>query len=67
MDKGPWTAQIWKNSRTGSVYVVQSEDFKYDVALEISGDFEPTDRLKYAEWLAALLTKACASDAAGKP
>lgn len=57
-DKGPWKAETWER-KTGRVYVVQSDDFTHDVALEISGDFLPEDRMKYAEWLAQLLTAAC--------
>ena len=59
MDKGPWSVQVWE---AGRVLVLQSDDFKHDVALEISGDFEDWEkRREYATWLANLLTRACST------
>jgi hypothetical protein len=51
-DKGPWIAQPGLDGR----YNVGSEDFEYDVWLNISGDFgTPEIRKQYCEWLAAKL------------
>lgn len=56
MDKGPWKVDVWARSRT---VVLQSDDFEHDVALEISGDFSDFDeQIKYANWLADVLTRA---------
>lgn len=61
MDKGPWKAEVWTRVG-GRVAVLQSDDFEHDVALEISGDFEDWEqRMKYAEWLAGVLTRATAN------
>lgn len=41
--RGPWFVDKWSESRLA----IQSEDFKHDAALELTGDFESPDQ-KYA-------------------
>lgn len=58
MDKGPWKVETWTRT-AGKFVIVQSDDFKHDVSLEISGDFGDKDELlAYAEWLAGVLNRA---------
>jgi len=48
-DRGLWVVQQW----AGSKVVLQSDDFKHDVALEINGDFEELEQKReYATALA---------------
>lgn len=50
VDRGPWVAQKWSEKRV----VLQSDDFKHDVALIVNGDFADVEqRMAYAEGLAA--------------
>jgi hypothetical protein len=57
-DRGPWVAA----NRKRDIVVLQSEDFHHDVALILSGDFKDfASKMRYAEWLSSLLTKACSS------
>lgn len=59
MDRGPWVVQLWPGSDLGGKHervVLQSEDFRHDVALIITGDFEDLDQKKqYALDLATAL------------
>ena len=51
-DAGPWMVDTW----SGGEIVLQSDDFKYDVALKISGDFGGHDiKMKYAQELCAFM------------
>lgn len=51
-DKGPWSAEVWKDGKV----VLQSDDFEHDVALIVSGDFESQEqKLSYAQALAVQL------------
>lgn len=53
MDKGPWKLYY---DRAGELSGLESEDFKYDVALRITGDFAGPKQFKeYCEWLAGKL------------
>lgn len=55
LDKGPWHVNQWSPKTEGGRprVVLQSDDFTYDAALEISGDFGDLETLlKYAEELA---------------
>lgn len=49
-DRGPWMVNTWPDGRV----VLQSDDFKHDVALIINGDFgSREDKQTYATALAA--------------
>jgi len=49
-DRGPWMVNTWPDGRV----VLQSDDFKHDVALIINGDFGSSeDKQAYAKGLAA--------------
>lgn len=54
MDKGPWTVDVWPDRDGGRPSIVlQSDDFTFDAALEISGDFASHEqKLKYAHFIA---------------
>jgi hypothetical protein len=55
MDKGPWSVA----STQGSFARIESDDFRRDVTLIVSGDFaDDAERLAYCEWLAGVLNKA---------
>ncbi|WP_157643998.1 hypothetical protein [Burkholderia ubonensis] len=48
-DSGPWMVNEWSGGRV----VLQSDDFKHDVALVVDGDFgSREDKLTYANALA---------------
>lgn len=52
MDRGPWTVE-------GAGRYIYSDDFKRDVRLMVSGDFDgDEDRIAYSEWLASVLNAA---------
>ena len=54
MDHGPWQVNVWKPKDGSSMsrVVVQSDDFTFDAALEISGDFISHEQmLKYAQFI----------------
>jgi hypothetical protein len=58
MDQGPWLVNQWSPKHEGGRprVVLQSDDFTYDAALEISGDFGSLEKtLEYATWLAGML------------
>lgn len=45
-ENGPWTVSDWRDGRIA----IQSDDFHFDAALEVSGDFESLDvKRAYAE------------------
>lgn len=45
-ENGPWTVSDWREGRIA----IQSDDFHFDAALEVSGDFESLDvKRAYAE------------------
>lgn len=45
-ENGPWSVDVWSNNRV----VLQSQDFYFDAALEISGDFGSQEtKMAYAE------------------
>jgi hypothetical protein len=54
-DLGPWVVNVW-GPREGHIMprvVVQSDDFTFDAALEISGDFACHEqKMKYAQFIA---------------
>lgn len=54
-DEGPWHVDVW-GPREGHIsprVVLQSDDFTFDAALEISGDFVCHEqKLKYAQFIA---------------
>lgn len=53
MDRGPW--QLMYRS-DGELSGVESNDFKHDVGLKVTGDFDGPEQFKaYCEWLAAKL------------
>ncbi len=54
-ESGPWTVDQFSDGRI----VIQSQDFRHDAALELSGDFE-TQKMKraYAEEIARRLNEA---------
>lgn len=57
-DKGPWQVDVWGYN---TIYkkedvVLQSDNFKHDVALVINGDFKSLDeKLEYASALCEYL------------
>lgn len=60
-DCGPWAAQALDDNRV----VLSSHDFNHDVQLHVNGDFAYAgERLAYAQYLARLLTEACAREQA---
>ncbi|WP_157639773.1 hypothetical protein [Burkholderia ubonensis] len=64
-DRGPWMVNVWPSEKV----VLQSDDFKHDVALIVDGDFgSREDKLAYANALAAWMNAnlhAAATSAAG--
>lgn len=61
MDKGPWITIESPGSHHG--WRVASCYFKYDVTLEVTGDFANADeRRRYCEWLRDTLNKATANE-----
>lgn len=51
LDKGPWHAFCDED-----IVYIESDDFTYDVWLEVTGDFEDiSGKLAYAHWLAEKL------------
>jgi hypothetical protein len=54
-ERGPWKVAQWPRA----VIALESDDFRLDAALEISGDFRTHDEMmQYAEALAAALNSA---------
>lgn len=61
MDKGPWLVE------PGCTHV-SSDDFKRDVWLKVTGDFDGPDDLRaYCEWLVDVLNKASAKERGDRP
>jgi hypothetical protein len=57
MDKGPWTLLYGALPDERLVGVI-SEDFKHDVALKVSGDFEDEAQMEaYCHWLLTVLNR----------
>lgn len=54
-DAGPWEV----GEAAGGRLFVQSNDFKYDVRLYISGDFPRNVDVQYADALARFLNEEC--------
>lgn len=55
MDEGPWHVNVWgpRERHIAPRVVLQSDDFTFDAALEISGDFACHEqKLKYAQFIA---------------
>ncbi len=60
-EKGSWVVSDWRNSRIA----IQSDDFEFDAALEVSGNFESVEMKRaYAEEICRRLN---AANGRGKP
>ncbi len=54
-DEGPWSVDVWqpKEGKTVPRVVLQSGDFEFDAALEVSGDFTSiAQKVEYAQHIA---------------
>lgn len=51
MDKGPWFTFEYDGK-----FGVESEDFRHDVQLHVTGDFTEEDKELYCKWLVDKLT-----------
>jgi len=53
-DSGPWNVCEFPSEKIG----VQSDDFTYDVFMEITGDFiDKEQKLSYADFICSVLNK----------
>ncbi len=57
-DEGPWTVEVWAQEKKAPQVVLQSDDFRHDVALIVTGDFWDIEQKKaYAQLLADKLNR----------
>lgn len=60
IDEGHWTVSKWppRKDSKAPVIVIESDDFHYDAALEVSGDFGTLERkIEYAQYICDILNK----------
>lgn len=60
IDEGPWKVSKWRprGDSEAPIIVIESDDFHYDAALEVSGDFGTLERkIEYAQYICDILNK----------